>query len=232
MTIDALDYNKIWNDEIDVIVKSIPFHANNDEVKVEETGTNGIGWFNFSYRVQNFDSKNSYECSFDSVTTISVTSVSNDNNTDQPQGKSSDTILPISRTCIANFPVHNSTDLPQVESSSSLWTLIAVAIMLLLTLFVTIIIAIFIVRNMSVKLKETKERNARDSDGRHTYISNVYICVLLASVHKVYIHVFTVQRQIFEYQAHNYRSLRNLKRFAETIFALRGNPTSYRDWGN
>ena len=35
-----------------------------------------------------------------------------------------------------------------------------------------------------MKLKKTKERKARDRDGEHIYMSNVCICVLLASVHK------------------------------------------------
>ena len=166
-----------------MIVKSIPFLVNNAEVKVEENGANGIGWFNFSYRVQNSDSKNAYECSIDLVTT-SVTdplptsctcdeSVPLHNSTNQPLEESSATTsvtnpLPTSSTCIASVPVDNSTDQPLAVSSSSLWALIAVAIMLLLTLFITIIIAICIVKNMSMKLKETKERNARGSDGEHT----------------------------------------------------------------
>ena len=131
-----------------MIVKSIPFLVNNDDVKVEENGTNGIGWFDFSYRVQNSDSKNSYGCSIHSVTTT-VTSP-----------------LITSSTCSL---VDNSTGQP-LTTSSSLWALIAVAIMLLLTLFVTIIIAICIVRSVSTKKKETKERSSRNCDGEHTLI--------------------------------------------------------------
>ena len=102
MTIRALDFDYGSNhDQIDVIVKSIPFLVNNDEVKVEENGTNGIGWFNFSYRVQNSDSKNTYKFSIDSVTTT-VTNV-----------------LPTSCTCNANVPIDHdkSIDQPLVESS-------------------------------------------------------------------------------------------------------------------
>ena len=133
---DDSQYNDNEDDEIDMIVKSIPFLVSNDEVKVEENGTNGIGWFNFSYRVQNSYNKNAYDCSINSVTTTVI----------DP--------LPTSCTCKV--------------FSSSLWAMIALAIMLLITLLVTIIISICIVRNISMKLKETKERNACDCDGEHT----------------------------------------------------------------
>ena len=57
MTTKALDYDQgSPDDEIDVIVKSIPFLVNSDEVMVEEIGMNGIGGFNFFYRVQKSDS--------------------------------------------------------------------------------------------------------------------------------------------------------------------------------
>ena len=153
MTIKALDYDHDGeNDEIDVIVKTIPMLVNNDKVKIEENGINSTGWFKFSYRVQNFDSKNTYECSINSVTTSAT----------KP--------LPTSCTCNESVPNHNSTNQPLAESSSSMpnWALIAVAIALLITVFVTIIIAIWIVRNKSMKRKKTKERNARDHDGEHT----------------------------------------------------------------
>ena len=219
MTIKAFNYDYGSNhDEIDVIVKSIPFLVNNAEVKVEENGTNGIAWFNFIYRVQNSDSKNTFGCSIDSVT-ITVTNplpiatsctwntnVSIDKSIDQPLVKSSITAtvtnplpalstcnasvpihcstdqplggssvttfvanpLPTSSTRIASVPVDNSTDQPLAVSSSSLWALIGVTITLLISLFVIIIIAMCIVKIMSVKRKETKERNARDHDGKHT----------------------------------------------------------------
>ena len=106
LTIQALDYDYDWqyddnweNDEIDMIVKSIPFLVNNDEVEVEGIGTNGIGWFNFSYRVQNSDSKSTYECSINSVTTY-VTDP-----------------LPTSCTCNESVSVNNSTDQPLEEST-------------------------------------------------------------------------------------------------------------------
>ena len=167
LTITAFDFDYDWeHDVIDLIMKSIPLQVNNDEVKVEENGTNGIGWFNFSYRVQNSGNKNTHECSIDPVATTvmnplptsctSNESVSIRNSTNQLLDESSVTT------------VDNSTDQPLAVSPSSLWALIAVAIMLLLTLLVTIIIAICIVRNMSMKLKETKERNASDVDDEHT----------------------------------------------------------------
>ena len=152
MTLEALDDNPNGKlDEIDVILKRIPLLVNNDEVKIEENGTNGIGWFYFSYRVQNSDSKNACECSIINSVTTTVANP-----------------LPTSYTCNESVPVDNSTDQPLAVSCSSLWALIAVAIMLLVTLFVTIIIAICIFRNMSKKLKETKERNVPDRDGEHT----------------------------------------------------------------
>ena len=198
-----------------MIAKSIPFQANNNEVKVEENGTNGIGWFNFSYRLQNSDNKNAYECSNNSATTTvadpqptSCTcneSVPIHNSIGQPLEESSVTTyvtiplptssmciasapirkspdqllegssvtmsvtdpLPSSSTRIASVPVDNSTDQSLAESSSSLWAMIAVAIILLITLFVTIIIAICIVRNKFMKLKKTKEGNVHDCDGEH-----------------------------------------------------------------
>ena len=81
MTLEALDDDSSSYDEIDVIVKSIPLLVNNDEVKVEENGTNGIGWFNFSYRVQKSDSKST--CN---------ESVPFDNSTDQPLALSSSSL--------------------------------------------------------------------------------------------------------------------------------------------
>ena len=88
---DDSNHDDNEDDEIDVIVKSIPFLVSNDEVKVEENGTNGIGWFNISYRVQNSDSKNTYECSIDSVTTTFI----------DP--------LPTSCPCNASVPIYYST---------------------------------------------------------------------------------------------------------------------------
>ena len=182
MTIEASDFDHDGDDEIDVIVKSYPFLANNDEVKVEGNGTNDIGWFNFSYYVQNSDSKNIYECSIDSVTTTVMdpfptsctynVSFPVDKSIDQPLVESSirTTIAnPVPASSTASVPLGNGTDQPLAVSSSSLWALIAVAIMLLITLFVTIIIATCIVRNLSMKLKEPKERNACDCDGEHTF---------------------------------------------------------------
>ena len=135
LTIEALDYDQTSeDDEIDVIVKSIPFLVNNDEVNVEEIGTNGIGWFNFSYHLQNSDSNNSYECSINSVTTTVTSplptsctytyneSVPVHSSTDQPLGESSVTTSvtdPLSTSCTCNetVPVHSSTDQPLEESS-------------------------------------------------------------------------------------------------------------------
>ena len=84
LTIEALDYDDNQDDEIDVIVKSISFFVNNDDVKVEENGTNGIGWFNFSYRVQNSDNQNAHKCSINSVTTTVTDPLPIDNSTGQP----------------------------------------------------------------------------------------------------------------------------------------------------
>ena len=172
MTITAFEYDgELKKDEMDVIVKSILFLLNNDEVKVEENGTNGIGWFNFSYRVQNSDNKNAYKFSINSVTTTVTNAlptsctcnayvpIDHDKSNDQSLVESSIAttvayFLLASSTCIASVPVDNSTDQPLAVFSSSLWALIAVAIMLLLALLVTIVIAICIVRNMSMKLNE------------------------------------------------------------------------------
>ena len=168
LTIEAWDYgntNYMYGHEIDVIINSVPFEETENKINTVQFGTNGIGWFNYSYSVQNSDSKNAHQSSIDPVATTVSTSVTNP--------------LPTSSTCIASVPVDNSTDLPLAVSPSSLWALIAVAIMLLLTLLVTIIIAICVVKNMSMKLKETKERPANDSHGEHTRPVLVHIHVLM-----------------------------------------------------
>ena len=55
LTIEAWDYyNNDKNQEIDIIVKSIPFREVEDEVNIVEFGTNGIGQFDFSYRIEDF----------------------------------------------------------------------------------------------------------------------------------------------------------------------------------
>ena len=162
MTIEAWDFAGGYKDyEIDAINKSIVFPETVNKDNIVDHGTNGIGLFSFSYRVQNLNSTNTFECSIDSFTTTVTLAP-----------------LPTSSTCNESVPIHNSTDQPLAVSSSSLWALIAVAITLLLTLLVTIIIAICVVRNMSMKLKETKERNARARNGEHT--CSVYIKVLLS----------------------------------------------------
>ena len=205
LTIEAWDSN--WFDygtdqEIDVTVKSIRFEETNNKVNVVENGTNGIGQFNYSYRIQHFDSKNySYECSINSVATTVTNplptsctcnaSVPNNDRTDQPLDGSSVTTsvtnpLHTSSTRITSVVDENSTDQPLAVSPSSLWTVIAVAIMLFLTLLVTIVIAICIVKNMSTKLNETKERNTCDSDGEHTCPVLVYVFLYLELI-QVYI---------------------------------------------
>ena len=141
LTIQALDYSgEDREQEIDAISKRILFEETKHKVNIVQSGKNGIGQFNYSYRVHNFGSDNSYECS------------------------------------IASVPVDNSTDEPQVEYSSLIWALIAVAIMLLILLLVTIIIAVCIVRNMSMKLKDRKGSHAHDSDGEHTCIHILSCC--------------------------------------------------------
>ena len=186
LNVEAWDFvNNGYNHEIDVIEESIPFEEAKDKVNSVGIGANGIGWFNYSYRVQNLDTKNGHECSIDPVVTTDTNSLPTSctcnecapihSSTKQPLEESSATTfvtnpLPTSSTCIASVPADNSTDQPLacVVSSSSLWALIAVVITLLIGLFFTIIIAICIVRNLSMKLKETKERNSHDSDGEHT----------------------------------------------------------------
>ena len=59
LTIEAWDYyNNDKNQEIDIIVKSIPFQEVKEEVNIWELGTNGIGMFYFSYRVEDFSNIN------------------------------------------------------------------------------------------------------------------------------------------------------------------------------
>ena len=215
LTIETWNFNYVHNDhEIDVINRSIHFEETKNKVNIVGIGTNGIGRFNFSYRVKNFDSKEPFECSIDSVTTtvtnplptscICNANVPSDDRTDQPLEETSVTTsianpLPTSSTCIASVPVDNSTNQPLAVSSSSLWALIAVAIMLLLTLFVTIIIAICIVKNMSMKLKETKERNGSEPVGEHSYMSSTSSCIFVFEPNNNYTNVciiFSVRRQI------------------------------------
>ena len=190
LTIAAWDFVNNYNDqEIDAIVISIPFEDTQNEVNIEQNGANAIGWFNYSYRVQNFDNKMDYECSINPVVTTVITSctctesVPDHCSTNHPLEGSSVAAsvtnpLPTSSICIESVPADSSTDQPLAASSSSLWALIAVTIMLLLTLLVTIIIAICIVRNMSMKMKNRKGRNPHDGDGEdtcpvHEYMSRI-----------------------------------------------------------
>ena len=56
LTVQALDFVSYeHHNEIDDIVKNIPFQANKNEVKIEEVGTNGIGLFDLTYQMQNLD---------------------------------------------------------------------------------------------------------------------------------------------------------------------------------
>ena len=58
LTLIAWDFDE--NDihqEIDAFAKSIPFEETENKVNVVENGTNGIGQFNYFYRIQNFGSK-------------------------------------------------------------------------------------------------------------------------------------------------------------------------------
>ena len=71
LTIEAWDYfNNDKNQEMDILVKSIPFQEAKDDVNIVEMGTNGIGVFDFSYRVEDFSNNNTctYNCSTDSGT--------------------------------------------------------------------------------------------------------------------------------------------------------------------
>ena len=64
LTIEAWDYYNIdKNQEIDIIVKNIPFQEAKYEVNVVEIGSNSIGEFDFSYRVEDFSNNNTYNCS-------------------------------------------------------------------------------------------------------------------------------------------------------------------------
>ena len=62
LIIQAWDYNvENCEQEIDANSKSIPFEETKHKVNVVHSGKNGIGQFNYSYRVHNFGSNNSYE---------------------------------------------------------------------------------------------------------------------------------------------------------------------------
>ena len=86
MTIQAWDFISpgFEDDAIDDITKSISFLENTDKVEIAEVGRNGIGWFNFTYYVQNLDSTTSFVPTTDCTCT---TRVLIDNSTDQQQAE-------------------------------------------------------------------------------------------------------------------------------------------------
>ena len=152
LTVEAWDLDTgAHNEVIDVLALSINFLQNLDRQTVIESGKNGIGFFNFSYYIQQWDNQHTSKCD----TEIPASSVTNHQVTLSPAD-------------ISFTPTDNSTIQQVHESSSSPWVWITVTIlfMLLTILFFTIIIALTCInRKMAKKLRKNKKGNACENNG-------------------------------------------------------------------
>ena len=87
--------------------------------------------------------------------------------------------------CTTEISANNSTDQQLVESSSSPWAWIAVSILfiLLTILFFTVsTVVICIIRNMAMKMKETKKESTRESGGEYTYLVQLFEALIASKV--------------------------------------------------
>ena len=142
LTIQAWDVFFDEHDVIDVIIRSIPFPENTDKAEIADVGRNGIGWFNFTYYMQNLDSMTSLATP---VPTMDSTC-----------------------TCTTSVLIDNSSDQQQADSSSSPWAWIAVSTLfiLLTVVFFSISVILVCVAFRAMKMKEIKKENTKENNGK------------------------------------------------------------------
>ena len=61
MTIEAVDYEACQNNEIDTISTRVSFPSSTNQQTVQEVGRNSIGFFDFTYQIQNITNVNATE---------------------------------------------------------------------------------------------------------------------------------------------------------------------------